>query len=116
MTISARPGPDALMDEQFLKRAARGLTGRAEPAGHGHCTWRRRWKTDAACLTSGSEPAAPLGRATDRDSGRRPIEDSWQAATTLSNRNSGGCGTSCAISAEKRLHDPVHENDNSDHQ
>jgi hypothetical protein len=68
MTISARPDPDALMDEQFLKHAARGFTCRAEPAGHGHCTWRRRWKTDAACLTSGSEPAAPLRRATDHDS------------------------------------------------
>src|ERR1022692_87282 len=56
----------------------------------------------------------PPGQATDRDPRRRPIENYWRAATTLSNRDSSVRDASCAFSAfsaEKRLHDPVHEND-----
>src|ERR1022692_3589477 len=116
MTFSARPDQDALMARAVPEACCTRLHLQSRPTRH--CTWRRRRKTDATCLTSGSEPAAPLLRVTDRDSGRSPIGQSWRAATTLSNRSSGGRGKSCtfsAFSAEDRLHDPVHENEKSDH-
>src|ERR1022692_3186849 len=69
------------------------------------------------CLAARIRACPCPGWAADGDPRRHPVENYWRAATTLSNRDSGIRRTSCAFSAfsaEKRLHDPVHENDKSD--
>src|ERR1022692_2851398 len=66
------------------------------------------------CLAARISACPCPGWAADGDPRRHPVENYWRAATTLSNRDSGIRRTSCAFSAEQRLHDPVHENDKSD--